>query len=77
MAVATYPFFDKCAELVGRLSNIQGDCASAEVHRHVIETYGRGAGRSRGGIDVVWPGAIGIAKCDTEAFMHVITQKRI
>ena len=30
MSVATYPFFGKVAELVGRLSAIQGDCASAE-----------------------------------------------
>src|SRR5437899_2900808 len=26
-AIATYPFFGKVAELVGRLSSIQGDCA--------------------------------------------------
>jgi len=32
MAIATYPFFGKVAELVGRLSALQGDCASAEVH---------------------------------------------
>ena len=44
MSVATYPFFGKVAELVGRLSAIQGDCASAEVHRRMSETYG---GRER------------------------------
>src|SRR5450759_4105919 len=33
MAIATYPFFGKVAELVGRLSALQGDCTSAEVHR--------------------------------------------
>lgn len=40
MAMATYPFFGKVAELVGRLSAIQGDCAAAEVHRRMSETYG-------------------------------------
>ena len=29
MAAATYPFFGKVAELIGRLSAIQGDCAAA------------------------------------------------
>ena len=35
MAIATYPFFGKVAEIVGRLTAIQGDCASAEVHRRM------------------------------------------
>lgn len=47
MAVATYPFFGKVAELVGRLSTIQGDCASAEVHRRMSETYGEREGTRR------------------------------
>lgn len=47
MAVATYPFFGKVAELVGRLSAIQGDCASAEVHRRMSETYGEREGTRR------------------------------
>ncbi|BAT64933.1 VrlQ protein [Pseudomonas aeruginosa] len=46
-AVATYPFFGKVAELVGRLSAIQGDCASAEVHRRMSETYGEREGTRR------------------------------
>lgn len=47
MTVATYPFFGKVAELVGRLSAIQGDCASAEVHRRMSETYGEREGTRR------------------------------
>lgn len=47
MAVATYPFFGKVAELVGRLSAIQGDCASAEIHRRMSETYGEREGTRR------------------------------
>lgn len=47
MAVATYPFFGKVAELVGRLSAIQGDCSSAEVHRRMSETYGEREGTRR------------------------------
>lgn len=47
MAIATYPFFGKVAELVGRLSAIQGDCASAEVHRRMSETYGEREGTRR------------------------------
>ena len=47
MAVASYTFFGKVAELVGRLSAIQGDCASAEVHRRMSETYGEREGTRR------------------------------
>jgi len=47
MSVATYPFFGKVAELVGRLSAIQGDCASTEVHRRMSETYGEREGTRR------------------------------
>lgn len=47
MAVATYPFFGKVAELIGRLSALQGDCASAEVHRRMSETYGEREGTYR------------------------------
>ncbi|MDL5034739.1 hypothetical protein QRD40_00080 [Comamonas sp. Y6] len=47
MSVATYPFFGKVAELVGRLSAIQGDCAAAEVHRRMSETYGEREGTRR------------------------------
>ena len=47
LAIATYPFFGKVAELVGRLSALQGDCASAEVHRRMSEIYGEREGTYR------------------------------
>lgn len=47
MSLATYPFFGKVAELVGRLSAIQGDCTSSEVHRRMSETYGEREGTRR------------------------------
>jgi hypothetical protein len=47
MAIATYPFFGKVAELVGRLSSLQGDCASAEIHRRMSEIYGEREGTYR------------------------------
>lgn len=40
MAISAYPFFGKVAELTGRLTSIQGDCTSAEIHRRMAETYG-------------------------------------
>jgi len=47
IAIATYPFFGKVAELVGRLTALQGDCTSAEVHRRMSETYGEREGTYR------------------------------
>ena len=47
MAIASYPFFGQVAELVGRLSSIQGDCASAEIHRRMSEVYGEREGTYR------------------------------
>lgn len=47
MAVATYPFFGKVAEIVGRITAIQGDCSSAEVHRRMAELYGEREGTRR------------------------------
>jgi hypothetical protein len=47
MAIATYSFFGKVAELVGRLSALQGDCTAAEVHRRMSETYGEREGTYR------------------------------
>ncbi|MCA0325016.1 MAG: hypothetical protein LCH89_05360 [Proteobacteria bacterium] len=47
MAAATYPFFGKVAELIGRLSALQGDCASAEIHRRMSEIYGEREGTYR------------------------------
>lgn len=47
MAIATYPFFGKVAELFGKLSAIQGDCTSAELHRRMSEIYGEREGTYR------------------------------
>jgi hypothetical protein len=47
MAITTYPFFGKVAEIVGRLTALQGDCASAEVHRRMAEVYGEREGTRR------------------------------
>lgn len=47
MAVSTYPFFGKVAELIGRLSAIQSDCAAAEIHRRMSEIYGEREGTRR------------------------------
>jgi hypothetical protein len=40
MAIAAYPFFGKVAEQIGRLTSLQGECTSAEIHRRMAETYG-------------------------------------
>lgn len=47
MALATYPFFAQVAELTGRLSSLQGDCASSEIHRRMSEVYGEREGTYR------------------------------
>lgn len=47
MALAAYPFFGKVAEIVGRLTALQGDCASAEVHRRMAEVFGEREGTRR------------------------------
>ena len=47
MAIAAYPFFGRVAEIVGRLTALQGDCASAEVHRRMVEAYGEREGTLR------------------------------
>ena len=47
MAIATYPFFGRVAEIVGRLTALQGDCASAEVHRRMSEIFGEREGTRR------------------------------
>jgi len=47
IAIATYPFFGKVAELAGRLTALQGDCAAAEIHRRMSETYGEREGTRR------------------------------
>lgn len=47
MAIAAYPFFGKVAELIGRLSALQGNCTSAELHRRMSEIYGEREGTYR------------------------------
>ena len=47
MAIVTYPFFAKVAEIVGRLTALQGDCTTAEVHRRMAEIYGEREGTRR------------------------------
>jgi hypothetical protein len=47
MAIASYPFFGKVAELFGKLSAIQGDCTSSELHRRMSEIYGEREGTYR------------------------------
>lgn len=47
MAIASYPFFGKVAEIIGRLSALQGDCAAGEVHRRMSEIYGEREGTYR------------------------------
>ena len=39
-ALATYPYFGKVSEIMGRLTNMQGQCSVAEVHRRMGEFYG-------------------------------------
>ncbi|MCA3121334.1 MAG: hypothetical protein ING90_01710 [Rhodocyclaceae bacterium] len=39
-AIATFPYFGKVAEVTGRLTSIQGDCAVSEIHRRISEVYG-------------------------------------
>lgn len=40
MAIASYSFFGKVAEVIGRLSALHGDCAALEIHRRISEAYG-------------------------------------
>ena len=40
MAIASYSFFGKVAEVIGRLSALHGDCAALEIHRRISESYG-------------------------------------
>lgn len=40
MAIASYPFFGRVAELMGRLSGLQGDSSTAAIQRRMSETYG-------------------------------------
>lgn len=39
-SIAAYPFFGKVAELIGRLTLLQGDCSTSEIYRRMSEVYG-------------------------------------
>lgn len=39
-SIASYPFFGKTSETVGRLLALQGDCAIKELQRRMAEQYG-------------------------------------
>lgn len=41
MAITAYPFFGRVVETIGRLTGIQGECSSMEVHRRISEVYGQ------------------------------------
>lgn len=47
VSIATYPFFAHVADVVGRLTALQGDCATTEVHRRMSERYGEREGTYR------------------------------
>ena len=40
MALTTCPFFGKVTEIVGRQTEIYGDCMTCDIHRRMIEIYG-------------------------------------
>lgn len=41
MAIASYPYFARVCENVGRLTGLHGDCSPMEIHRRMIEVYGQ------------------------------------
>ncbi|MGM0562677.1 MAG: hypothetical protein ACQETX_16635 [Pseudomonadota bacterium] len=47
MTIATYPFFGKVAEILGRLFALQNECKSSEVHRRMSELFGEREGTKR------------------------------
>jgi hypothetical protein len=47
MAIVAYPFFGKVSEFIGRLTSIQGECSSLEVHRRMTEVFGDREGIKR------------------------------
>ncbi len=46
-SVASYPFFGKTSETVGRLLSLQGDCSIKELQRRMAEQYGDRSGIER------------------------------
>lgn len=39
-SIANYPYFGAVAEVIGRLTAIQGECSTGQVHRRMSESYG-------------------------------------
>lgn len=46
-SIASYPFFGKTSETVGRLLALQGDCAIKDLQRRMAEKYGDRSGIER------------------------------
>ncbi|MBU0782765.1 MAG: hypothetical protein KJ798_04505 [Gammaproteobacteria bacterium] len=46
-SIASYPFFGKTCETVGRLLALQGDCSIKELQRRIAEQYGDRSGVER------------------------------
>jgi hypothetical protein len=77
MAIAAYPFFGKVAELIGRLTAIQGDCAAAEIHRRMAETYGEREGTHRAANRVIQTQASWGALARVDRGRRLIREPRI
>ena len=46
-SIASYPFFGKTSETIGRLLTLQGDCSITELQRRMSEQYGDRSGVER------------------------------
>lgn len=46
-SIASYPFFGKTSETIGRLLTLQGDCSIKELQRRIAEQYGDRSGIER------------------------------
>lgn len=46
-SIASYPFFGKTSETIGRLLTLQGDCSIKELQRRMSEQYGDRSGVER------------------------------
>ena len=75
MAIVTYPFFAKVAEIVGRLTSLQGDCTTAEVHRRMAEIYGEREGARRT-TNMVLQSQIDWAMLDRSDNVKTLTRKK-
>lgn len=52
-SIASYPFFGKTSETVGRLLSLQGDCSIKELQRRMSEQYGDRSGIGRAVMRIV------------------------